>query len=71
MPSRRRCPAPFAVLAVLASAAQSPAQEPAADPAPGKVLDIQGRVLDLRGRVLDIVGASRGFKGTLKNSGRR
>jgi hypothetical protein len=64
MPSRRRCPAPFAVLAVLAAAAQSPAQEPAADPAPGKVLD-------LRGRVLDIVGASRGIEGTLKNSGRR
>ena len=69
MPSRRRCPAPFAVLAVLAAAAQSPAQEPAADAAPGKVLDIQGRVLDLRGRVLDIVGVSLGMEATLKELG--
>lgn len=62
MPSRWRCPAPFAVLAVLAAAAQLPAQEPAADAAPGKVLEIQGRVLD-------IVGVSLGIDATLKELG--
>jgi outer membrane protein OmpA-like peptidoglycan-associated protein len=62
MPSRWRCPAPFAVLVVLAAAAQLPAQEAATDAAPGKMLEIQGRVLD-------IVGVSLGIDATLKELG--
>jgi hypothetical protein len=70
MPSRRRrCLAPFAVLAIFAGRGELPAQEPAADAAPGKVLEIQARILDIQGRALDIVGVSLGIETTLKELG--